>query len=95
LTLDDIASYCQFKDCRVHLGTSDAGFVTVDGEGVTGPLNNYRRFLALNELASLPNPRLLLQTATRFTVESGSESRTLERAEFERELQRFAALVEA
>jgi len=95
LTLDEIANYCLIKDCRVHLGSSDSGFVTIDGEGVTSRQNNYRRFLAHNELASLPNPRKVLAGADTFTIQSGTDSRTLDRAGFESELAHFSSLIGA
>ena len=95
MTIDDIANYCQVKGCRVHLGSPESGFITIDGEGVLSRLNNYRRFLALNELASLPNSGKVLETATRYTIESDAGSRLLERAEFEDELERLSALIGA
>ncbi len=95
MTLDKIANYCQIKDCRVHLGSPDSGFITIDGEGVTSRSNNYRRFLAHNELASLPNPRKALEGADTFTIESGTDSRTFERAGFESELAHFSSLIGA
>jgi hypothetical protein len=95
LSIDDIANYCQIKGCRVHLGSPDSGFITIDGQGVLSRLNNYRRFLALNELASLPNSRKVLETATRYTIESETGNRLLERAEFESELERFSELIGA
>ncbi len=95
MTIEDIANYCEVKDCRVSLGSSEAGFITIDGTGVTGRFNNYRRFLRFHELQALPEPRRLLAAATTFTIEDGGEPRELDRAQFQQELKRFQDLVGA
>ena len=92
---DDIADYCELKACAVSFGHPDIGFVTIDGLGVRRRFNNYRRFLDLNELASLPNPSEVLEKATVFRIQNDREPRTLDRAEFERELERFRELIGA
>lgn len=91
VTIDDIANFCEFKDCTVVFGSPDIGFIQVDGIGVTTRFNNYRRFLAHHELGSLAPPRKVLERATRFRIqrEGGEELRDLSREEFERELKEF------
>jgi hypothetical protein len=95
VTIEEIASYCEVKDCRVSLGSSEAGFITVDGTGVTGRFNNYRRFLRFHELQALPEPQRLLAAATHFAIDEDGEIREMDRAQFEQELKRFQDLVGA
>ncbi len=94
MTLDDIANYCEVKDCRVRLGDPEVGYITIDGTGVVTRENNYRRFLALRELASLPAPQQVLAAATSFVIQSEGQ-RTLSREEFEAELRRLEELLYA
>ncbi|HLV00604.1 MAG TPA: hypothetical protein VKZ59_05020 [Acidobacteriota bacterium] len=91
MTIDDIANFCEFKDCSVVFGNPEIGFIKVDGVGVATRFNNYRRFLAHNELAALASPRKVLQEATVFRIQSegGEELRVLNREEFEQELREF------
>lgn len=91
VTIDDIANFCEFKDCSVVFGSPEIGFVQVDGIGVTTRFNNYRRFLLHHELGSLASPRKVLQEATVFRIqrEGGEELRDLSREEFEQELREF------
>lgn len=93
MTIDEISNFCEFKDVVVSLGSPETGFIAIDGSGLVTKQNNYRRFLMLHELASLPAPRKVLSTATLFQIHQGSELRELDRSEFEAELQRFQALV--
>lgn len=93
MTIEDVADYCELMDCAVSLGNPDIGFVAVDGRGVRGKFNNYRRFLQLNELASLPDPVKVLEGASVFRIEDDDGTRTLDRVEFERELRRFRQLI--
>lgn len=95
MTIDDIANYCEVKDCRVSLGSAEAGYIHIDGNGLMARDNNYRRFLALREMASLPNPAAVLAVADTFTVDQGGPARTLTRVDFESELRRFQELVGA
>jgi hypothetical protein len=95
VTIDDIANYCEVKDCQVSLGSAEAGYIRIDGNGLMTRDNNYRRFLALREMASLPNPTAVLAAADAFTVDRGVAARTLGRADFESELRRFQELVGA
>lgn len=89
MTLDDVANYCEFKDTAVFLGDPKVGFIRVNGAGVQRNVSNYGRFLAFNELAAMPSPQKVLEAATLFRIERGSESRTLTRQEFEEELEAF------
>ncbi len=95
MTTDDLANYCELKDVAVSYGHPEVGFVAVDGRGVRRKFNNYRRFLELNELASLPDPAEVLKRATVFRIQDEGETRTLDRAEFEAELDRFRDLIGA
>ena len=91
MTIDDIANFCEFKDCSVAFGSPDIGFIQVNGIGVTTRFNNYRRFLAHHELGSLAPPRKVLEKATVFRIqrEGGEDLRELSREEFEQELNIF------
>ncbi len=93
MTIDEIANYCEFKDCQITLGDPAAGFVRIDGNGLQ-KASNYRRFLSLNELAAAPSPRKVLESATVFKVRSGGGERSLARKEFEAEYQQFLSLVQ-
>ena len=93
VSIDDIASYCEVKDCTVSFGDSESGYVTIDGGGVTGKFNNYRRFLMLNELSSLPDPHKVLEESKTFRVTSSEGLNTLSREDFEQELSRFQKMV--
>jgi hypothetical protein len=93
VTTDELTDYCELKDVAVSYGHPEVGFVTVDGGGVRRKFNNYRRFLELNELASLPDPAEVLKRAAVFRIQEEGEARTLDRAEFEEELDRFRDLI--
>lgn len=95
MTVDDIANYCEVKDCQVTFGDAETGFVRVDGTGVTGPYNNYRRFLAHHELSALPNPDKVLAATTTFVVEANCNRQSLSREDFEVDLKRFQELAGA
>jgi hypothetical protein len=95
VTLDDIANFCEVKDCRVRLGDPEVGYITIDGTGVVTRENNYRRFLAFRELASLPAPQRVLTAATSFVIQGPEGQRTLSREEFEAELRRLEELLYA
>ena len=95
MTIEEIANYCEVRDCQVALGSPEAGQITIDGTGVTGRFNNYRRFLNFHELGSLPEPRRVLKAATAFRIETAGAARELDRAAFEQELKRFQDLVGA
>lgn len=92
MTTEEIANYCEIKNCSVTFGSSEGGFVRIDGTGVTGRFSNYRRFLAHNELASLPEAEKVLGSATVFRVESATGTRELSPGEFEAELTRLLQL---
>ncbi len=95
VTIEEIANYCEVKDCRVSLGSSEGGFITVDGTGVTGRFNNYRRFLRFHELDALPEPRGALRAATTFRIQTEPGEKELDRAAFETELKHFRDLIDA
>jgi hypothetical protein len=94
VTIEDVADYCEFKDCAISLGSEEAGFIDVDGGGYRRRYN-YDRFLSLNELSALPSPRQVMQKAASFTVKRAAVTVVLSREEFERELRRFRAQVGA
>lgn len=93
VTIDEIASFCEIKDCRVTLGDPEIGSITIDGMGAERKFNNYRRFLALNELSRLPDPRQVVRKATIFKVITPSGEKKLTREEFEQELRKFQELM--
>lgn len=93
MTVDEIANYCEFKDCQVTLGDPAAGFIRIDGNGVR-KASNYNRFLSHNELAAAPSPRKVLDSATVFKIRRGDADQQLTRPEFEADYQRFLSLVE-
>lgn len=92
MTLEEIKSYCEFTDCTVSFGSSEAGFVTLDG-GVHTKYNNYRRFLAHNELSGLPSPAKVLESATIFKIRRGEKTEEISREEFEKRLKKFQTQV--
>ena len=93
MDLNDIANYCEFTNCTVTLGSADGGSIDVDGGGVTGSFNAYRRFLAHHEMSALSSPAHVLKAADRFTIVREGESTDLSRVDFEMELRRFQDLV--
>ena len=93
LTIDEVANFCEWKDCRVTVGDAELGFVHIDGRGVNQS-SNYRRFLSLNELAALPSPKDVVEKATLFKIEHGGEQRSLSRDEFRSEYEKFLSLIE-
>ena len=92
MNIDEIADFCEFTDCEVSFGGSEAGFVTVNGRGIKLKFNNYRRFLAQHELAALPTPEQTLKAATVFRVHRQEGTQELTRAEFEEQLRKFQRL---
>ncbi|MEE8583711.1 MAG: hypothetical protein V3T83_02550 [Acidobacteriota bacterium] len=93
MTVEEIADYCEFKNCQIRLGDPATGFIRIDGNGVQ-EASNYGRFLSLNELAAAPSPRKVVESATVFKVRHVGGERSLARQEFEAEYQRFLSLVE-
>jgi hypothetical protein len=81
------------KDCHVTFGSPETGYMEIDGTGPNRHFNNYRRFLSLNELSSLPNPKKVIASAVHFVVTEGDTKRELTRAEFEDELQKVLSLI--
>jgi hypothetical protein len=88
LTLEDIASFCEFRDCEVSLGDPQTGFIHINGNGVKYNYN-YDRFISLRELSGLPKPLDVLGQASLFRVRRGGQVRDLSRADFEAELRDF------
>ncbi|MBI4446832.1 MAG: hypothetical protein HY645_13110 [Acidobacteria bacterium] len=93
LTIERIADFCEFKDCAIVAGDPDAGYIQIDGNGIRLP-NNYHRFLSFNELSGRPvHPQQVLDKATCFRLQSGTDTRELNRETFEAELNDFLAKV--
>ena len=88
MVIEDIVSFCQVKDCQINLGDPQVGFIQIDGSGLKR-LNNYHRYLSLNELSAFPSPDRVVRLASLFTIQRGQETQTLDRAQFERELEDF------
>lgn len=76
------------------VGGPGVGFVRIDGGGVVNT-TNYKRFLSLNEMASCPSPERVVDEATVFRIHRDGQEETLNREEFERDQQRFVALVDS
>lgn len=89
MTIGEIASYCEFLDCRVSLGDPQVGFIQIDGTGVLNHSYTFGRFNMLHELAGLPDSRDVIQKATLFKVSLGDSERSLSREEFSAELSTF------
>ncbi len=88
LIIEDIVNFCEVKDCQINLGDPQVGFIQIDGSGLKH-LNNYQRYLSLNELSDFPSPDRVVKQASIFTIQRGQETETLDRAQFERELKDF------
>jgi len=94
MTIEDVADYCEFKDCAVVLGDPSVGFVSVDGGGYQ-KRNNFSRFLSFNELSALPSPNKVLEKATTFRIQLPGGENVLTREQFEQELSAFRKKVGA
>ena len=94
MTIEDVADYCEFKECAVLLGDPNVGFISVDGGGYQ-KRNNFARFLSLNELSALPSPKKVLEKATSFRVQLPKGETAMTREEFEGELSAFRKKVGA
>ncbi|MDA2937700.1 hypothetical protein MYX75_05485 [Acidobacteria bacterium AH-259-A15] len=88
MTIEDIANFCEFKDCEVSLGDPVVGFIQIDGTGVKRP-NNFQRYLSFHELSALASPKKVLGKASTFKVQRGNEVQAFNRKEFKRELEAF------
>ena len=88
MTIDDVADFCQFTGSRITLGSADAGFIRIAGTGVERRAN-FDRYLAFNEMSALPSPKVVLAEASVFKVHQGGEERTLDRRQFQTELETF------
>lgn len=88
MVIEEITSFCEFKDCEINLGDPQVGFIQIDGSGIKR-LNNYHRYFSLNELSAFPSPDRVVKQASIFTIQRGQETETLDRAQFERELKDF------
>ena len=88
VTVNEIASYCAFKNCRVWVGSPQAGFVEIGGRGVARPSYTYGRFQMLSEV--LPaSAEQVVAAATVFKVQGPDRTRELDRAGFQSELEEF------
>ena len=88
MVIEDIFDFCEVKDCEINLGDPQVGFIQIDGSGLKR-LNNYHRNLSHNELSAFPYPDRVVKQASIFTIQRGQETETLDRAQFERELEDF------
>lgn len=89
MTIEDIASFCEFLNCRVSVGHPDYGFIHIDGTGIESHSYTYGRVNMFNEAASQASPRDVLENADTFVVARRNESQTLNRTQFVRELEEF------
>lgn len=94
MTIDEIANYCEFRDCEVSLGSPQAGFIRVDGYGLVRKTNNYRRFHMLHELRSMASPKDVIAAAQTFKIKDAQGERSLDREAFEAEMNKVLALLE-
>ena len=88
MTVNEIASFCAFKNCRIWVGSPQAGFVEIGGSGVIRPSYTYGRFQMLSEVLPL-SAEQVIAAATVFKVQRGDRMRALDRAEFQGELDEF------
>lgn len=95
MLLEDIASFCEFKDCEISLGDPDAGFIQINGNGLKRDAYTYGRFNMLTEVAHLASPKQVLDKASVFKIRRGGTEKTLSRQEFQEELEHFQKLVSA
>ncbi len=95
MTIDDIANFCQYKDCKVSAGAPETGFVHIDGTGVQSRAYTWNRFSMLHEVNAIPNPTKALANASVFRVTKEDSTTALNREEFERLLEEFQAKVGA
>lgn len=93
MTIDEILNYCEVRDCRVSAGGPEIGFVHFDGSGQLRGSQTYGRFNMLNEIAHATSPKKAVQEATVFVVEREGNRETFSREDFQKELERFQALV--
>jgi len=95
MELEEIASFCEFRDCEISIGDPDTGFVQIDGNGLKRNTYTYGRFNMLTEVAHLASPKRVLSQASVFRVKRGATENTLTREEFLSELEHFQKLVSA
>ena len=92
VTLEDVASFSELKDCSIELGDPGVGFIRIDGGGVIRKGYTYGRFLLFNETSGLPSPEEVLAAASVFRVTLGSTLELLTREQFEKQLERIRKL---
>ncbi len=93
MTVDDIANFCQYKDCKVSAGDPETGFIQIDGTGLESRAYTWGRFSMLHEVNALPNPAKALAGATIFRISKEDSTTALNREEFEKLLEEFQAKV--
>ena len=92
VTLEDVASFSELKDCSIELGDPGVGFIQVDGSGVVRNRYTYGRFMLFNETSGLPSPHQVLAAASIFRLTRGNTLESLDREEFETQLERIRKL---
>lgn len=95
MTIDDIADFCQYKDCTVAAGGPETGFIRIDGTGLENRAYTWNRFSMLHEVNALPSPAKALEKATIFRISKEESTTAFNREEFERMLEEFQAKVGA
>ena len=93
MTIDEVASFCEFKDCQVKAGDPEQGYIAINGRGLDRDSYTWGRFSMFGEVKSPPLPEQVLKSATTFRIQRGDTRRDLTRQEFEAELKKFQRLV--
>ncbi len=93
VTVEEIASFCQFRDLEVYLGDPDTGFVEVNGDGLKQNSYTYGRFNMLSELAHVAPVKEVLSKASVFKLRRPGLQQSLSREDFEKTLKHFQELV--
>ena len=75
MTVNEIASFCAFKNCRIWVGSPQAGFVEIGGSGVIRPSYTYGRFQMLSEVLPSSADQVIAAAHGLQGAETGSNAR--------------------
>lgn len=92
MTLEEITSFCEIRDCSVELGDPRIGFIQVDGGGIVRNRYTYGRFMLLNEVSALAPVQQVVEAATQFRIRRNGSEELLDRPAFEEKLRRLRRL---